>query len=134
MFTLIKNSPQLLGMTLVVLVTGCTDLKTPAAANVAVANAAVDEAFKSGGAEHAAAELQSARDRLTQARVALSVGDFKKANTMASQALADARLAQSKVQTAKAEATTATLLNDIVLLQEQIRRASQKSDLPSSDN
>ena len=88
-----KKSRYILWAALLVPAVGCTSMKIPAAANVAVDEAAVDDALKSGGTAQAGAELQSERDRLAEANAALSARDFGRANIMAAQALADARLA-----------------------------------------
>ncbi|MET3109084.1 membrane-associated HD superfamily phosphohydrolase [Oxalobacteraceae bacterium GrIS 2.11] len=109
----------------VVLATGCSSMKTPATADVAVSNAAVNNASSAGGAEYAPLEMRSAREKLDAANAAMAKKDYKKADDLAKAAQADAKLAQSKADTAKAQAAAGALQNDIQVLQEQINHANQ---------
>jgi hypothetical protein len=109
----------------IIMLTACTNLKTPATADVAVSNAAVSNASTAGGAEFAPVEMRSARDKLDQANIALANKDYKKADDLAKSAQADAKLAQGKADTAKAQAATAALQKDIQVLQDQIDHANQ---------
>ncbi|PRC93013.1 hypothetical protein S2091_2430 [Solimicrobium silvestre] len=108
----------------IILIAGCTDMKTPTTADVAVSTAAVDNASSAGGAEYAPLEMRSARDKLALANTAMKDKDYKKADDLAKQAQADAKLAQSKANTAKAQAAVNTLQDDIHTLQDQIDRAN----------
>ena len=110
-------------------VAGCTEMKTRAVADVAVANEAVDDAIHAGGTEHAPLEILNARAKLTQAQVALKDRNYTKADLLAQQALADARLAAGKANTAKTQATLDALQKDLRILQEQIER-SGRPNLP----
>ena len=58
-------------LTAVVLMTGCSSLKTPATADVAVSRAAVDNAASAGAAELAPDEMRSAREKMRMANQAL---------------------------------------------------------------
>lgn len=107
-------------LSMAVILGGCTDLKSPATANVAVADAALTDALSAGGGEYAPVEIRSAREKLSQAQSALKDRDYRKADTLAKQALVDAKLAQSKANSAKAQATAKELQNDIQVLQKQI--------------
>lgn len=109
----------------VVLATGCSSMKTPATADVAVSNAAVNNASSAGGAEYAPLEMRSACEKLDAANAAMAKKDYKKADDLAKAAQADAKLAQSKADTAKAQAAAGALQNDIQVLQEQINHANQ---------
>ncbi|HSY27808.1 MAG TPA: DUF4398 domain-containing protein [Burkholderiaceae bacterium] len=100
-------------------------MKTPATADVAVSNAAVDNAAGAGGAEYAPAEMRSAREKVTLANQALAAKDYKRADDLANQAQADAKLAQSKADTAKAQAAANALEDDIHALRVEINRANQ---------
>lgn len=108
-----------------VLSVGCSSLKTPATANVAVSKAAVDNAAGAGGAEFAPLEMASAREKMVLANKAMAARDYKLANDLASQAQADARLAQGKANTAKAQAAANALQDDIRVLREELERSSQ---------
>ena len=108
-----------------ILIAGCTSMKTPATADVAVSNAAVNNASSAGGAEYAPLEMRSASEKMEQANVALKEKDYKKADDLAKSAQADAQLAQAKADTAKAQAAAKALQADIQVLQEQINHANQ---------
>lgn len=104
---------------------GCTSLKTPATANVAVSNAAVNSAANAGAVQYAPDEMVSAREKLALANQALHAKDYKAAVDWAAQAQADAKLAQSKADSAKAQAAAAALQEDIRILRDELNRASQ---------
>jgi len=113
------------GCIMVILLAGCSSMKTPATANVAVSNAAVNNASSAGGAEYAPLEMRSAREKMEQANLALKDKDYEKADGLAKAAEADAKLAQSKADTAKAQAAAAALQKDIQVLQDQINHSNQ---------
>jgi hypothetical protein len=73
--------------------TGCSSLKTPATADVAVSKAAVESAAGAGGVEFAPIEMNAAREKLAQANQAMSRKDYKLAIDLACAAQADAKLA-----------------------------------------
>ena len=101
--------------TAVVLMTGCSSLKTPATADVAVSRAAVDNAASAGAADLAPDEMRSAREKMRMANQALKDRDYKTARDLADQAQADAKLAQSKANSAKAtSAATAVVCSKAV--------------------
>ena len=104
---------------------GCSSLKTPATADVAVSKAAVDNASDAGGAEFAPVEMNAARTKLASANQAMAVKDYKLALDLASQAQADAKLAQAKANSAKAQAVANTLQEDIRVMREELERASK---------
>ena len=103
-------------------VVGCSSLKTPATADVAVSKAAVDNAAGAGGAQFAPVEMTAAREKLALANQAMSAKDYKLARDMASQAQVDAKLAQGKADSAKAQAAAAALQEDIRVLREELER------------
>lgn len=101
---------------------GCSSLKTPATADVAVSNAAVKSAAGADGMEYAPAEMSSAREKMALANKALADKDYKLASNLANQAEADAKLAQSKANSAKAKAAADALHDDIRVLREELNR------------
>jgi hypothetical protein len=101
---------------------GCSSLKTPATADVAVSNAAVDNAAGADGMEYAPAEMNSAREKMALANKALADKDYKLASNRANQAEADAKLAQSKANSAKAKTAANALQDDIRVLREELNR------------
>jgi hypothetical protein len=104
------------------LMLGCSSLKTPATADVAVSKAAVDDAAGAGAAQFAPVEMLAARDKLALANQAMAAKDYKLARDMAAQAQADARLAQGKANSAKAQAAADALQEDIRVLREELER------------
>ncbi|WP_230412339.1 DUF4398 domain-containing protein [Undibacterium hunanense] len=103
---------------------GCSSMKTPATAEVAVSKEAVDNAAVAGGAEFAPAEMSSAREKLALANKAMQDKDYKLASDLATQAQADAKLAQGKANSAKAEKAANALQDDIRILREELNRAN----------
>ena len=104
------------------LTAGCSSLKTPATADVAVSKAAVDNATGAGGAQFAPVEMTAAREKLAAANQAMAAKDYKRAVDLAAQAQADARLAQGKANSAKAQAAADALQDDIRVLREELSR------------
>ncbi len=101
----------------------CHSLKTPATADVAVSQAAVESAVRADGTEFAPADMQAAREKLALAKKALAAKDYKAATDYASQAQADAKLAQAKAGSAKSQAVAETLQEDIRVLRVELDRA-----------
>lgn len=109
----------------VVLSAGCTSLKTPATADVAVSKAAVENAAGAGGVEFAPVEMNAAREKMAQANKAMADKNYKLAIDLAAQAQADAKLAQSKANSAKAQMAADALQDDIRVLREELNRISK---------
>ena len=109
-----------------VLTAGCSSLKTPATADVAVSKAAVENASGAGGTEFAPMEMNSAREKLALANTAMKAKDYKAASELANQAQADAKLAQSKANSAKAQTAADALQDDIRVMREELYRANTK--------
>lgn len=101
---------------------GCSSLKTPATADVAVSKAAVDNAASADSAEYAPVEMRLAREKLARANKALAAKDYELASQLANEARADARLAQSKANSAKAQAAANALESDLRVLDEELQR------------
>ena len=109
----------------VVLIAGCSSMKTPTTASVAVANAAVENASSAGGAEFAPVEMRSAREKMTLANKAMADKDYNLADKWATQAQADAKLAQGQANSAKAPSAADALQNDLRVLREELDRKSK---------
>ncbi len=107
------------------LAAGCSSMKTPATASVAVSSAAVDNAAGAGGAQFAPIEMNAARDKMALANKAMAAKDYKLANDLATQAQVDAKLAQGKADSAKAKTAADALQDDIRVLREELERASK---------
>lgn len=104
---------------------GCSSLRTPATADVAVSKAAVANAAGAGGAEFAPAEMQSAREKMALANKAMAAKDYKRAIDLATQAEADAKLAQGKANSAKAQIAAQTLQDDLRILRDELDRTAR---------
>lgn len=104
---------------------GCSSMKTPATASVAVSSAAVDNAAGAGAAEFAPLEMNSARSKMALANKAMAAKEYKLANDLAMQAQADAKLAQGKADSAKAKTAADALQDDIRVLREELERNSK---------
>jgi hypothetical protein len=104
------------------LAVGCSSLKTPATADVAVSKAAVDNAAGAGGVQYAPVEMTAARDKMVLANQAMAAKDYKLARELAAQAEADAKLAQGKANSAKAQAASDALQEDIRVLRAELER------------
>lgn len=104
---------------------GCGSLKTPATADVAVSGATLDNALGAGAAQYAPLEVNSAREKISKANQAMQNKDYKLASELANSAQLDAQLAQSKANSAKAQATAATLQDDIRVLRAELERANK---------
>ena len=109
-----------------ILTVGCTSLKTPATADVAVSQAAVENASGAGGTQFAPMEMAAAREKLAQANKAMADKNYKLAVDLAAQAQADAKLAQSKANSAKAQAAANALQDDINVLRSELQRSNNK--------
>ena len=105
-----------------VLTAGCSSLKTPATADVAVSKAAVESAAGAGGTQFAPIEMAAARDKMARANKAMADKDYKLALDLAAQAQADAKLAQGKANSAKAQAAADALQDDINILRAELER------------
>jgi hypothetical protein len=104
---------------------GCSSLKTPATADVAVSKAAVDNASGAGGMEYAPVEMTSAREKLVRANKAMADKDYKLARDLAAQAQVDAKLAQSKANSSKAQIAADALQDDIRILRDELDRTAR---------
>lgn len=123
-----KNTKQwvaVLFATSMALTYGCSSLKTPATADVAVSKAAVDNAAGAGGMEFAPVEMNSAREKMALANKAMANKDYKLARDLAAQAQADAKLAQSKANSTKAQTAANALHDDIRVLREELERSNK---------
>lgn len=119
-----KNTKYLVAalMGVALVATGCSSLKTPATADVAVSQAAVENAASAGGAEFAPVEMLAAREKLALANKAMAAKDYKLAIDLSAQAQADAKLARSKANSAKAQTAADALQDDIRVLREELDR------------
>lgn len=107
-----------------ILIAGCSSMKTPATADVAVSKAAVENAVSAGATEFAPVEMNTAREKLRLANAAMVSKDYELASKLSNEAQVNAKLAQSKAQSAKAQAAANTIQEDIRVLNEELIRAN----------
>jgi hypothetical protein len=117
--------PAILCGAVVALATGCANTKAPATTEVALSKAALENAAGAGGAEFAPLEMNAAREKIALANKAMAAKDYPLANTLATQAQADAKLAQGKANSAKAQAASDALQEDLRVLREELDRSSK---------
>lgn len=105
--------------------TGCAsqDLEPPVA-QMARAEAAIENAEQAGARDTAPLELQSARSHLSQAQRATSREEYQEALWLAEKAEADAELAEAKARTDREYETVAELKEGIRVLEDELQRQS----------
>lgn len=98
---------------------GCASTPPPTA-ELAAAEAALNEAERAEAADFAPVELGFARERLDQARAASEQRDYGVAKTAASQAQVDAELALAKSRAARARAEVQKRSEDNAALRREL--------------
>lgn len=115
-----------LGLLLVALLTGCGtagQLPSPqTTAQIAEAQATVNQADQVGAPEHAPLELRMAQQKLEAANVAVAEGKHDKARRLAAEAQVDAELAQIKALSTKSQLAVRQLKESIQALRDEIAR------------
>lgn len=107
-----------------VILAGCAG--NPPTEQFAVTQSAVNNAVSAGATEYAAVEMQSARDKLKQAELAMHDEDYEKAKRLAEQAEWDARVAERKAEAAKAERAVQDANQGIEELRQEGMRSTQQ--------
>lgn len=105
-------------------VAGCASVPSPNE-QVAVSSAAVTRAAAAGGGELAPVEMQTARDKLDRAKLAMAAENFDTARVLAQEALVDAQLAEAKASSAKARKASQAVKADARVLREELDRKAQ---------
>lgn len=118
----LKLAAQLMGSSVVL--AGCAG--NPPTEQFAVTKSAVNNAVSAGATEYAAVEMQSARDKLKRAELAMHDENYKEAKRLAEQAEWDARVAARKAQAAKAERAVQDANQGIEELRQEGMRSSQQ--------
>lgn len=110
-------------VTLIIAVLAGCAAKTPAPERqVTLATQSIDQAESSGAVEFAPVELESARDKLNQAKLAMDREENIKAGRLADEAMVDANLAEAKARSAKSEKVVAELKESIRVLKQEMNR------------
>lgn len=118
-FTLIRTATAVLALGALA---ACSSTPKPTE-QMAVSRTAVDRATTAPKvAANAPVELQSARDKWTQAQQALDSKDYTRARRLAAEAEADARVAETKAEATDNAATLQQVKTSIQSLQEEIAR------------
>ena len=105
-----------------VVLAGCA-VKVPAPAKqVTLATQSIAQAESSGAVEFAPVELKTARDKLSQAKVAMEKEENLKANRLADEAMVDANLAEAKARSAKSQKVVEELKESINVLRKEMNR------------
>lgn len=119
-----RSLPALVASTSVFL-TACAASPPAPTEQIAVSKAAVAQASSAGASELAPTELQTAREKLDRAAVAMGSKDYEQARILAEQAQVDAQLAVTKARSVKAQKAAAALQEDSRVLREEINRNSK---------
>ena len=106
----------------VVVLAGCAG-NAPAPDNqVSLATQSIAQAQSSGAVEFAPLELNSARDKLSRAKLAMDNEENIKARRLAEEAMVDANLAEAKARSAKSQKIVNELKESIRVLQQEMNR------------
>ena len=105
------------------LMAGCASV--PPTEQIAVSKAAVAHASNAATIQYAPVELQSAKDKLARAELAMTQEHYELAGQLADEALADARLAEAKSETAQAQKAARDSQDASRALSEEINRKAQ---------
>jgi osmotically-inducible protein OsmY len=100
---------------------GCSAGRAPVA-TLSQADLAIQQADKSTASQHAPLELQTARERLAKAMVAMEEKKYDEAQRLAGQALVEAQLAEAKAQAEKTRQAAAELRRSIQTLRAELER------------
>lgn len=92
---------------------------------LAIARTAVTSAASAGAADLAPTELRMARDKLTQANVAVADQHHEHATFLARESQVDANLAEVKARSQKAQKAAGELAEGNRVLREELQRSAQ---------
>lgn len=109
-------------MLLISALVGCADKVPPPAQQVNMATQAIAQAESAGAFEFAPVELKSARDKLSQAKLAMDKEENNKARRLADEAMIDANLAESKARSAKSQKVVEEIKESIRILRQEMDR------------
>lgn len=107
-----------------ILMSGCASTPAPTE-QVAISTAAIARAAKEGGGDLAPMELQMAREKLEQAKAAMTAQEYDRARILAEEAQVDAQLAEAKAHSGKARKAAEELQKGVEVLHEELDRKSQ---------
>jgi len=105
-----------------VALSGCATKSPAPEEQVTMAAQSIAQAESSGAVKFAPVELKSARDKLSQAKLAMDKEENVKARRLADEAMVDANLAEAKARSAKSQLVVDELKESIRVLQEEMGR------------
>lgn len=103
-------------------IAGCASTGERPAAQLATAQANIEQAQQAGANQHAAQPLSSAREKLAAAQAAVSRDEMLVAERLAKEAALDAELAGAMARNRKAELAVEELNETIEVLRDEIAR------------
>lgn len=106
------------------LLTACASAPPPPTQEISAAEQALTDADQARVAEYGLPELQDARRKIADARVAVSKEEMERARRLAVEARADIKLAAAKAELAKAEEVNKDMQKNIHILKEEMQRTS----------
>lgn len=101
---------------------GCADKVPPPTQQITLATQSIAQAESSGAFEFAPVELKSARDKLSQAKLAMEKEENDKARRLADEAMIDANLAEAKARSAKSQKVVEEMKESIRILRQEMDR------------
>ncbi|MFN2257712.1 MAG: DUF4398 domain-containing protein [Desulfuromonadaceae bacterium] len=107
---------------LVVVMSGCATKVPVPEKQITLASQSIAQAESSGAVEFAPVELKSARQKLSQAELAMGKNENLKAKQLADEAMVDANLAEAKARSAKSQKVVEELKESIRVLREEMNR------------
>ena len=107
---------------LMVVLAGCAGKAPAPEKQVTLATQSIAQAERSGAVEFAPVELKSARDKLSQAKLAMDNEENLKARRLADEAMVDANLAEAKARSSKSQKVVEELKDSIRILEEELNR------------
>jgi multidrug resistance efflux pump len=105
-----------------VVLAGCAIQAPAPEEQVSLAAQSIAQAESSGAVEFAPVEIKSARDKLSQAKLAMNRDENLKAKRLADEAMVDANLAEAKARSAKSQKVVEELKESIRVLQQEMNR------------
>lgn len=118
-----------LGIAACAFIAGCASQHLePPVAEMARAEATIENALQAGAREAAPLELQSAQRHLSRAQQASANEEYQQALWFAEKSEADAELAETKARTERAYETVAELKEGIRVLEDELERQSPLDD------
>ena len=105
---------------------GCASKVAPVE-NITSAEMAIMAAQESNASVHAPLELKIAADKLNQAKAAMELEEFDKAQRLADEATVDAQLAEAQSRSEKAKKVAQEMRDNIETLRHEIVRSQNRN-------